>query len=278
MSEYLLLEERKSMKDFSKFATDEFPLRASGLQALVKCPWRVVSLYLVPELKDEAGAAADTGSATHAAVQTFHQSKDVVASVEAMHGRRDEYPQANLDDAAKLFLAYSEDPRNARAEVVFAEQRVKFEIAPHPQDPTQAPIKVIGRLDQVRFENGEFRLYDLKTSTREGPVLMAEAWYQVAAYCVGATVTLGKPVQPGALILARKYFRRGCDPKSAPAGVFWNYVFNLQDCDTILQGVRSTVAEVRSGRMFANAGDYCAWCAHGGIDACLPRLVQLGKS
>lgn len=259
--------------DLSKFGTAEFPLRASGLQAIAKCPWRIVSM-LVLDSKDEAGPAAHTGSAMHAAVERFHQDGDVVAAVEAMHGRRDEYPMADLDDAAKLFFAYSQDPRNAGAKVVLSETKASFSIKPHPEDPTQAPICVSMRLDQVRWDGAQFKLFDLKTSKRDGPTLLAESIYQISAYCVGASVVLGKTVEPGALITPRKYLVRGTDPSSAPPGVFWHYTFNYAQCEHVLRGVREIVAHIRSGRVWLNGGDYCNWCIHRGVDVCVHKFAE----
>lgn len=263
------------MKDTTLIGTKDSPLRSSSLQQTVKCLWRGMSMFLLsPE--DRPGPAADTGSATHAAVHMFHESKgDVLASIEHMHVRRSEYPLADLDDAARLFLAYTKDPRN-HVPVALAEKKVKFTIKPAPEDPTGEPIWITGRLDQVRLVDGVFKVNDLKTSTRDGPVLLAESLYQMAAYCVGATLELGKPVHPGALILPRKYMRAGVNPAESPPGVFWHYVFRLDQCDHILNGVRHAVAMLRSGCAWANPGDYCTWCHFHSIDECIPKLVQIG--
>ncbi len=50
------------------FATAEFPLRASRLEKFLSCNWRVVLLTYGGV--DQAGEAADIGSAVHAAVDT----------------------------------------------------------------------------------------------------------------------------------------------------------------------------------------------------------------
>lgn len=233
---------------------------------------------------EESGAAADTGSATHAAVAYFHQhEREIVAAVEAMHARKSEYPLADLNEAAKLFLAYTEDPRN-HGEVELVEYSVAFNIRPAPEDKTQAPITIVGRIDQVRaVGNKRYKVYDVKTSKREGIDVMGESMYQMAAYSVGATIALREKykddtivVDPGALIMPRQYFRRGISPGSAPPGIFWNYAFKLVHCDAVLRGLAVTVAAIRNGDFWPNGGDYCRWCTYRGIDECIPALIEVG--
>jgi len=226
--------------------------------------------------RDDSGPAAQTGTAMHAASDEFHKTKDVIKAVEKMHSGKDQYPLADLDAAARMFVSYVQDPRNATADVVLSEHPVEFVIKPHPDDPTKEDIHVRGRLDQVRKEHGQLRVYDIKTSTRDGFVLLSESFYQMAAYALGASAVLNTRVDPGALILPRKYLSRGVDPASSPSGVFWNYVFRTEDAVHAMQGVRIAVMAIRTGTPWVGPSDACNWCHYGGIDRCVPELVKLG--
>lgn len=261
------------MRDLAEIGTVSHPLHCSALANLLRCPWRIALIYL-NEPEDVSGPAANTGSATHAAIAAWHHGKGADGAVEEMCERISEYPLADLADAARLFLAYTQDPRNYPEATVLCEQKVAFSLAPDPSDPTGAPICIVGRLDQVREVDGVLRMYDIKTSTREGIVLLAEHMFQAAAYCVGASMYLQRRVEPGALICPRKYFRRGVDPRTAPTGVFWHFAWTYDDIDIMLGGIRRAVAAVRSGNVHFNPGDYCQWCPAKTPDLCIPLYKE----
>ena len=258
-------------RHISRFATEDFPLHPSALGVLMTCPWRMAMQFLFGE-RDEGGVAGDTGSATHAAVAAFHRGKELVECMQEMQGRVKEYPQADLQDAAKMFLAYSQDTRNKETKVLLVEQDIAFQIAPAPEDETQAPIQVIGRLDQVReHPDGIARMWDLKTSKKDPWALLNQHTFQIAAYCIGASLKLGRQVEPGGLILSRKY---GASNPSQ-ASVFWHYPWRFKDIEQILSGVRHTVAAIRAGKLFHVPNSDCQWCEAKSPDLCLPKLQQL---
>lgn len=260
------------MRDLTQFATDAYPLHASGLRNLVSCPWKVVVGFLSAP-SDESGAAADTGSAVHAAAAAFHHGKEAAACLSIMGSRIREYPQADLKEAAALFLAYAADPRNRSARVVLVEQEVKFTISPASHDKTQAPIQVVGTVDQVReLDDGSLAALDIKTSKKDPVDLLNNHAMQVAAYMVGASYLLGRPVKRGCLITPRKYRPDGTGP------AFWWYPWTLDDTAAVLEAVRNVVAAVRAGNVWHVAGEQCTWCPFRTPDACMPRLTQLRAS
>lgn len=257
--------------NFADFATEKFPLHPSGMRGLIVCPWRVVMRFLeLAATGDEAGPAADTGSATHAAIAAFHRGSDPAASLASMQARLGEYPQADLNDAAGMFLAYAADTRNRTAKVLLVEQLVKFRIDPAEEDPTQQAIEVVGTVDQVRVESdGIPRVWDVKTSKRDPSDLLCSHTVQLAAYCVGASMALGRNVEPGGLIVMRKYLA-GKNP-------FWSSVWTLADTEHILRAVRHAVAAVRAGKIWHNPNDDCKWCHARTPDLCLPKLQELER-
>lgn len=258
------------MKDLKRFATEDFPLHPSALRTLVDCPWRLVGMYLL-EPYDDSGPAADTGSAVHAAAHALHSGKGEAESIGVMRDKMPEYPKADMLDAADLFLKYAADVRNKEAKVVLSERKIGFKIAPAPEDPTQEPLIFEGRLDQVREVHGQLKVYDLKTSKKAPTELLYEHTFQMAAYAVGASILLQKRVDPGALILARKY---GASDHSN-AQTFWHYSFSFDDCAKILDVVRHRVAEIRRGTVYHNPVESaCRWCFMRTPDLCLPKLQQ----
>lgn len=251
------------MKDFALFATKERPLRCSGLDAFVKCNWRTVAVHLADGDVQGSGQAADTGSALHAAVEAFHKGATESESICSMNERRAEYPLADLLDAAALFLSYAADPRNRAAKVVLCEQKLFAQLPPAPTDPTGAPIELEGTVDQVREEDGGFlRVWDSKTSRLDPSDLLNKHMLQIAGYCKLASVELGRPVDPGGLIVVRRY----------PKNVFFPYTWRFEDLDRVLLPIRHLVALVRSGVVWHSAGDWCTWCGFRTPDLCLPAM------
>jgi hypothetical protein len=263
-------------KKLSDFANAANPVRVSSLPNLIKCPFRAVMMYL-DDPEDTSGQAADTGSAVHKAAQLWHaHGMTVEGAIKGMADSLPDYPQADLSDAESQFLAYALDPRNTRAKIVACEKEVVFSLPPSEKDPTQTPVFVRGHLDQIREdEDGVLKLYDIKTSKRPGITIRNEHAYQIAAYCIGATELLKRPVHPGAVIMTRGYLKRGVDPREQPSGVFFNYPWNLDRCKVLVSGVADVVAMIRSGTVWASPGDYCNWCPMKAPDFCIERLYEL---
>lgn len=230
-------------------------------------------MYLFGE-SDEGGVAGDTGSATHVAVAEMHQGKGEAACIQVMRDKIQKYPLADLADAASMFLNYAKDPRNRDAEVILTETPIAFEIAPAPEDETQSPISVIGTLDQIRRnrDKNRFELWDVKTSKKDPYTVLQSSTFQLAAYCIGASILLGKPVHPGGIITPRKY---GVDVARSP--VFWHCAWNFGDIEQILKGMRHIVARIRAGNIWHVPTEDCRWCPMRTPDACLPKLVEVSS-
>lgn len=257
-------------QDLSKFGTAEFPLHSNGLSIVVKCPWRAVMLYMYGE-DGESGPAADTGSAVHKAAAAMHNGAEPAAALKVMGERAHEYPRADLREAAGIFLSYSSDERN-RVECLLVERQVEFRLAAAPEDPTGEPVVIVGRVDQVRlYEGDRASVWDIKTSKLDGIRLLQESTMQVAAYCVGASYLLGRRVDPGGLILPRRYVPG--DPSRSP--VFWHIPWKFEDAAQILEPVRHVVAHIRRGQLWHVPSDeMCRWCSARSPDICLPKLQQ----
>lgn len=251
------------MKTLANFATEAHPLRASSIGDLMRCPLRVVMRHLqTPERT--SGPAADTGSACHAMIAAFHGGANEADSIQEGEARLAEYPKADMSAAARMFRKYILDPRNAKANVIACETKLLFSI---PAETGE--IAVQGTPDQVREENGVFKVYDVKTGEAEDGFTMTNTHaFQIAAYCVGMTKALGKPVEPGAIIRVREYLRRGVIPQDAPGGVFWEFPFDHDGAQSLMRGVTRVVDAIRRGTYWAVPDDYCRFCPLGGISSC----------
>jgi len=261
------------MPPLTTFATAERPIRMSGTPGLIRCQLRTLMKFL-QELQEESGPDADTGSAVHEAVRAWHAGGDPGRALESMREALARYPLADLGDAAHQFLNYTQDPRNQDAQIVLLEQEVACCLEADSTDPTGQPVYLIGTPDQVRRgPDGLLRVYDIKTSRRDGWVLMQEHAYQIAAYCMGASAMLGEPVHPGALILTRRYSRT--DPMMKPAGIFWEFAWDHSHLAAFMDGIRRAVAAVRGGRAAPQPGEHCKYCLARGIEGCAPLHAEL---
>jgi hypothetical protein len=260
----------------TEFATAAHPLRCSSLPKLMQCNWRAVMLFN-QECEDSSGAKADTGSAVHKAAESWHaQGLTVAGAIKEMGANLPRYPLADLADAEAQFLAYALDPRNQSAKIVVCEKQIAFTLPPSPADPTGQGIHVIGTLDQIREESdGTLKLHDIKTSAWPGYQILCEHAYQIAAYCIGASDLLGRPVHPGSVIMTRGYLKKGVDPRKEPGGIFWRYAWDLDRCRTLIAGVADIVALIRGGTVWAAPGGYCQWCPMKGPEFCLDHLHEL---
>lgn len=253
------------MKTLTNFATADHPLRASSIGDLVRCALRGAMKHLQTPARG-SGPAADTGSACHAMIAAFHQgSSDPVAEGEA---RVAEYPLADMSAAARMFRKYALDPRNASAKVVACEEPLLFSV---PSETGE--IFIQGTPDQIREESGSLKAFDVKTGDAEDGFAMTHTHaFQISAYCVGASLKLGRPVEPGAIIRVREYLRRGVIPQDAPGGVFWNFPFDHDGAQALMRGVARVVDGIRRGKLWAAPGDYCRFCPLGGISSCASLL------
>jgi hypothetical protein len=132
-----------------EFATKKYPLRCSKLPQLAACTLTTVVSMLNDD--EDSGPAANTGSALHKAIETWHKNgQDEKGAVEVMRKGIAKYPNADLTDAADMFRAYCLDPRNIKAEIIEAERQVEIYLNPAKFDPTKEDIVIYGTLDQIR--------------------------------------------------------------------------------------------------------------------------------
>lgn len=256
------------------FGTAQMPLRPSSLDALIRCPLSI-ALQLIDSIESTSGPAADTGSLTHAAVAAWHlNDRKLEVGLAAIRDSLPKFPLGDPQDAERFFRCYVEDPRNNIAEVFAVEQKVKCVIDADPDDPTGEPIHIQGTLDQIRIEDGVPKIFDLKTGSPEGWVMLHTYAFQQSAYTIAASQTFGFEAQPGALIRASGWRKRGVDPSSAPPGVFFYMPWSLEDCYRLMKVVAAKVAEVRRMKVAPNPGHHCSFCPIGGLDTCLPRSAE----
>ena len=254
-----------ALRDFASAAR---PLRISSLPSLLRCAWASVADFL--QLCDrESSEAADTGSAAHMAVATWHrQGRDDDAAVAAMK-QSDQFPKADLADAERFFRAYAADPRNREAEVVAVEREVRLEV----KAGKKAPIVMQGTLDQLRLVDGVPYLWDVKTGSRGGYEQLHDYAAQLAGYVWAARHSGFDRCEPGGIIRVRGYHARGAELPS-PTGVFFHAAFSADDAERILASVVDRVLEIRAGRVAIQPGAQCTFCPLRGLSSCLPLFTE----
>lgn len=253
------------------FGTEAHPLHCSQLHRVTDCPMSAF-LQASGDEERESGAAADTGNLVHLAASLYHGKAggDARLSLELMAGAKDRYPAGNVDDAALHFYHYSKDERNKKAKIILNETEVKFQLSPAGNDPTQAPITVMGTLDQVReMDDGRLVLHDIKTgSALWGKQMVSHHALQLAAYMIGASQLLSRPVEQAAIIRTTDYIKGG--------PVFWYTPYGIQHAAAMLYGLRQIVAQIRMGNIWITPGASCRFCPLESPANCTPRLTQLG--
>jgi hypothetical protein len=222
-------------------------------------------------LENSGGVAADTGSLVHTGVLAYHKTKSLDKALKAMKLAVPEFPRGDLKEAALHLTPYTEDPRN-QGTLVIAEETIEFCI-PEDIGDTGGPIYVRGHLDQVREENGKLYVWDVKTGKRyQGWEMLQIATIQLAAYTIGASQLLNRPVYPGGIIRTYGYRVRGA-ALPEPSGVFFHAAWDLKDCATLLAPVAKRVKEIRERDYYVIPGDYCGGCSAGGVESCLPMIA-----
>lgn len=267
-------------------------------------------LDLVPDLHDEGGPAAQTGSLTHAGVAEFHRARmggdklDLATERgwEAIRQASALFPLAEENEVRLFYTPYTKDPRNYDAEMLAVEQQIDFTLPPHDMDPTHGLIYVQGTFDQIRLHNGQPCIYDLKTGKKTGWEMVHDYAVQLAAYSVGVW-QLSQPhpshveplkvrgrkkvtgpilptlpfdrIKPGYIIRAHGYRTRTVFNES-PDGVFWPVGYeDIADAVVILENVRLHVALIRMGHVNFGPGPHCTYCEFGGLPTCMRRWKDL---
>lgn len=207
----------------------------------------------------DGGAAAQTGSAAHAAIAAWHKNgKEVDKAIATMKKLRDQFPLADFLEAERLFQLYAADERNQKAKVIHAEYLFHGEIA--------KGIVLEGTCDQIRDDPEKgWSVWDAKTSRLSGPLIRDQHTYQVAAYAVLASKRFRRIVVPGGIIMIRGYESKAKDK------VWYPYNLTLDAAKKMMEAVADRVRDVRAGRLQAVPGDHCGYCI--GTQACMEKLL-----
>ena len=248
------------------------PLRVSALNSLVKCP-AFASLSMVA---DRTGSkAADSGTAAGRVCQIWHEKgEDALALSAALEQAIDEvdaHPKADWDDVAKWCGGYASDPRNRGALLPGScERRVEL---------TLGRFSLVGHVDQIRRgPHGGLTVWDIKSGKPGGrDMTFAYAW-QVSAYALACTETLGEPVLPGGIIRLRSYaWNTRCkwdaeDLTTAPA--FYAMPWDLAACREMLEGAEFLLGQLEEGIVLQHPGTHCQWCPGESPHLCGDRIAD----
>ncbi len=235
------------------FGTEQFPLRASSLPNLIRCPHAMV-LQTLSILERTGSKAADTGSAVHAGIDSWHRSGEVQTAIAEMRKRLGEFPSADLHEAELSLLPYTRDPRNKKEAVIQSEVKVVLVL-----ETSEKEVYITGRCDQVRDDG---RLWDIKHSERPGFELTHEYSYQLAAYAKALGIQVGGVINP-------KAYRKRTVKEADPPGVFFPTLWEQKNIDVLMDEVVRVVLDIRYGRVPIRPGSYCSYCPAGSFRDCV---------
>lgn len=257
-------------------ASAKAPARCSSLSSLTRCP----GFWTLAQVDDgEHGSAANTGSAVGRGVELWHAGYtlgDAVARVQAEASEK--FPFADMDATTRMIRNYTRDERNGQTAAGHCELEVRLVLEPDPSDPTGEPIHLVGHVDQIRRgPDGRLRVWDLKCGRPSGLELLYSYAWQLAAYSLAASATLGETVYPGGIIRGRAYdYVEGGKSKGAqdPSVVhaFYEAPWSPDECRVLLGSVRYHVARLREGLVLLHPGPHCQWCPGVNPAACQSRF------
>jgi len=229
-------------RNLSDFGTEAWPLRPSSLGKLLECPMSVAL-----DLISDSNGGAQTGSVLHAGVEQFHRTLNEEEGLRALIEAAKSFPLAAVAKAQGWYEKYVADAKNREAQVTHLE---------HPVSVWYNGVYIAGTLDQLRFEDGVYRVWDVKSGTYLKPEGMRKAYAaQQAAYVLAARATLGLDVRPGGIIRVHGY-----DMKRGEVFVEMNEK-TVADCEALLAPVVPIVRAVRAGaRDFRPSDDACRFC------------------
>lgn len=272
------------MLNLKEFATSKYPLRSSHLRKIVTCNMESI-LELLGDLQDDAGAAAQTGTITHSAIEAFHrEQRDVtektVAGMTALRDATKRNPLADDKEASIYFAHYANDPRNQSAEFLTRSGTPGLEIQmygwlePHSSDPTGERIILTGKADQLRLYRGKRIVVDYKTGKSSAYEMHAVYAYQMAAYMHLANQN-GWEIEEGYIIRGYRYREISAKPfLPSPEDAFVAMPFTAKDVMLILDRVRLEVARIRSGDLQFGPSAMCSWCPAKSMSRCIPLAKQ----
>lgn len=252
-------------------------VRISSLPTVGRCP----AFGVLRSLTGGSSPAAHTGTAVGRLIELTHQGAPYAEALARTQAEAPEaFPDADLDYVMQCGLAYCSDARNRDVVVgELCEREVTVSLAPSPRDPTGEPIQLVGHVDQIRRERGQLYVWDLKNGRPSGIDLLYGYAWQIAAYAVAASNTLGEPVLPGGIIRLRGYIheRRKNNPDPNEANVFYAAPWTLEQCHAMLGNVVEHIALQRSGVLLSQPGTHCEWCPASGPHTCADEIERMNN-
>ena len=256
--------------DLRDYATDARPIRASAVEKFLQCPMSTV-LTLCDD--NEGNDAAQTGNLVHSGAHAFHTTKGaladrIAASQAALDEARTKFPDGDAKKAHKILANYTADKENQDAEVPWSEETVTLRLPPDPTDPTQAPVVILGHLDQVRRDaKGTLRVHDIKTGYRLGATqTVLEYLVQQAVYTLAARATLDETIEPGSIIYTPGY-------EKARSKVHLPLPLTVEACKILVAPVPLFVSLIRQGKpVFRPSPENCQWCPHAPWPRCFQKF------
>ena len=249
------------------------PKRVSALNGLASCPGFAA---LNSVFDNPSGKAAATGTAVGRAAQLWHELGETPTALAAALTQTETEliaSKADFDDVRVWATGYATDPRNLGVVLPGScEKKVTFSIG---------EFSFEGHTDQIRRTKAKgLRLWDIKSGQGErlsacscgeldkvamgGREMVTKYAWQISAYSLAATETLGEPVLPGGIIRIRGYaWNKRCkwDPEDmSTAPVFFYTPWDLDVCREMMDSAHAELEALARGDVKCTPGTHCQWC------------------
>ena len=239
--------------------------RISALNTLARCP----SFAMIDSLRDRgSGKAADTATCVGRVIQLWHEQGEHAEALQAamLQAEReiDAHPLADFDEVRKMATGYAADPRNVGVvDVESCEKEVYLTLGDH---------KLTGHVDQLRRVHGALSVCDVKSGKPGGRDMVHSYAWQLAAYALACTETLGELVLPGGIIRVRAYmWNTRCkwdkaDMSTCPA--FYPTPWTHAHAWEMMESAKFHLDLLSSGSVLQQPGGHCNYCPGGGPATC----------
>lgn len=211
--------------------------------------------------REGSSAAADSGIAVGRAIQLWHElGEDPLALDEALRRTEAESharcPLADWTDVRAWATGYAADTRNGGHVASDFELEVRFPLG---------RFVLVGHVDQIRrTPEAGARVWDVKSGKAGGREMLFDYAWQLAAYALACTETLGEPVLPGGLLRVRGYaWNTRCQwnrdaPSTAP--VQFATPWSLAHCREMMDDAEALLELIDAGTVIRTPGEACRYC------------------
>lgn len=261
----------------------KYTIRISSLNTWNRCEAQAMADLDASLLQDEAGPAADTGTALSFAIEQFHKLRlagrpidfDTLMNLTKDESERKDRPfeKARWRDVENIFDGYINDKRNLET-IVLPEVPLKTTFYVEGDE-----ITLIGTVDQIRVVDGKLEIWDLKSGQKDGQEMLYDYWPQLFGYTLAAreggipyNLTFPREcytmdIRLGGVMRLKEYI----EPlPRAGKKVFYPMNNSYRVIEANVRRIANRIVELRKEKSqpTVRPGINCSWCKLGSFEGC----------